>query len=157
MTSLFRELVSVPTEPCFSIRTVDDPSRDWSRRAIAKPTTPPPITACVKSAVLGRLVENDREVNDLGNKGEITREANMMEYSAVIRNAWETWNEDAVEKKRNGNISMHLNSIADEVRPYRYGICCFSDDVTESPRHASRKDPSGIFRRQVAFRSICIF
>ena len=50
MTSLFRELVSVPTEPCFSIKTVDAPSLYCSLRAIARPTTPPPITAWVKSA-----------------------------------------------------------------------------------------------------------
>jgi hypothetical protein len=78
MTSLFRELVSVPTEPCFSISTVDTPSLAWSFRAIAKPTTPPPITACVKSASLRMLVENDREHNDLGNEAGNIREANIL-------------------------------------------------------------------------------
>lgn len=51
MTSLFRELVSVPTDPCFSIRMVELDGRDCSLRAMARPTTPPPITACVKSAL----------------------------------------------------------------------------------------------------------
>lgn len=51
MTSLFRELVSVPTDPCFSIKTVEADERDCSLRAMARPTTPPPTTACVKSAL----------------------------------------------------------------------------------------------------------
>jgi hypothetical protein len=59
MTSLFRELVSVPTDPCFSINTVEAPSLACSLWAIARPTTPPPTTACVKSAFLFRLVEKD--------------------------------------------------------------------------------------------------
>jgi len=43
-TSLFRLLVSVPTAPCFSIRSVDAPSRCCNRLAIDNPTAPPPIT-----------------------------------------------------------------------------------------------------------------
>ena len=62
MTSLFLELVSVPTDPCFSIRTVDAPLLDCSLRAIANPTTPPPMTACVKSASLRMLDEKWRLV-----------------------------------------------------------------------------------------------
>lgn len=56
MTSLLRELVSVPADPCFSIKMVELEGRDWSFRAMARPTTPPPITAWVKSA-LRRVVE----------------------------------------------------------------------------------------------------
>lgn len=62
ITSLFLELVSVPTDPCFSIRTVDAPSLSCSFRAIARPTTPPPITACVKSASRRMLDEKLRVV-----------------------------------------------------------------------------------------------
>jgi len=58
-TSEFRLLVSVPTLPWRSISTVDTPSLSWSFRAIAKPTTPPPITAWVKSALRTLLVEKD--------------------------------------------------------------------------------------------------
>ena len=67
MTSLFRELVSVPTWPCFSIRTVEAESRCWSLRAMASPITPPPMTAWVKSAFRGVLEENffDFEMVDL--------------------------------------------------------------------------------------------
>ena len=61
-TSLFLELVSVPTEPCFSIRTVDALSLSCSFRAIASPTTPPPMTACVKSASRRVLEEKCRLV-----------------------------------------------------------------------------------------------
>ena len=61
-TSLFLELVSVPTEPCFSIRTVDAPSLSCNFRAIASPTTPPPMTACVKSVSRRMLDENCRLV-----------------------------------------------------------------------------------------------
>jgi len=59
MTSLLRLLVSVPTALCCSIRTVDVVEEEvvpplccccWRRRAMARPTAPPPITACVKSA-----------------------------------------------------------------------------------------------------------
>jgi hypothetical protein len=75
MTSLFRELVSVPTTPCFSINTVDAPSLACSLRAIARPTTPPPMTACVKSAFLFRLVENDLEYRDLHD--ETARDENI--------------------------------------------------------------------------------
>jgi hypothetical protein len=57
-TSEFLELVSVPTEPCFSIKTVDTPSFAWSLRAMARPTTPAPIMAWVKSAFLCTLVVN---------------------------------------------------------------------------------------------------
>ena len=62
-TSLFLELVSVPTDPCFSIRTVDAPSLSCNLRAIASPTTPPPMTACVKSASRLILDENCRLVD----------------------------------------------------------------------------------------------
>lgn len=62
MTSLFRELVSVPTEPCFSIKTVDAPSLCCSLRAMARPTTPPPITAWVKSAFRRMLDEKCLEL-----------------------------------------------------------------------------------------------
>ena len=57
MTSLFRELVSVPTWLCFSIRTVEAEERCWSLRAMARPITPPPMTAWVKSACRGILEE----------------------------------------------------------------------------------------------------
>lgn len=53
MTSLLRLLVSVPTALCCSIRTVDVGVSSlwvWRRRAMARPTAPPPITAWVKSA-----------------------------------------------------------------------------------------------------------
>lgn len=43
-TSEFRLLVSVPTASCFSSKIVLVPSRAASWRAIARPTTPPPIT-----------------------------------------------------------------------------------------------------------------
>ena len=79
-TSEFLLLVSVPTAPCFSTRTVEVPSRPASCLAIARPTTPAPITfewkpssarplvqwetwsltAWVKSACRGALVENNR-------------------------------------------------------------------------------------------------
>lgn len=42
--------------------TVDAPSLACSFRAIANPTTPPPITACVKSAFLLTLDEKGREM-----------------------------------------------------------------------------------------------
>lgn len=58
-TSEFLELVSVPIAPCFSIKTVLAPSLDCNFRAIASPTAPAPITACVKSALRGALVENN--------------------------------------------------------------------------------------------------
>ena len=61
-TSLFLELVSVPTEPCFSMSTVDAPPLSCSFRAIASPTTPPPMTACVKSASRRTLDERCRLV-----------------------------------------------------------------------------------------------
>lgn len=64
-TSLFLELVSVPTEPCFSISTVEAPSLACNFRAIANPTTPPPITACVKSAFSLAVAENCRLVAPL--------------------------------------------------------------------------------------------
>jgi hypothetical protein len=60
-TSEFLELVSVPTALCFSIKTVLAPSLDCSFRATASPTAPAPITACVKSALRGALVENNLE------------------------------------------------------------------------------------------------
>lgn len=47
MTSLLRELVSVPTAWLRSISTVDVSARRVSWRAIARPTTPPPITCLV--------------------------------------------------------------------------------------------------------------
>lgn len=64
MTSEFLELVSVPTEPCFSIKTVDAPSLACSCRAIASPTTPAPITACVKSALRAVVAEKDLRRHD---------------------------------------------------------------------------------------------
>lgn len=91
MTSLFRELVSVPTEPCFSISTVDAPSLDCSFCAIASPTTPPPITACVKSASLLRLVENALELNDF--EMEDARKANMLKDSRIGYNSEQGNNE----------------------------------------------------------------
>lgn len=78
MTSLFLELVSVPTDPCFSINIVDVPSLAWSFRPIARPTTPPPITAWVKSAGLLRLVENAWELSDL-EEMEVARNANILQ------------------------------------------------------------------------------
>lgn len=51
-TSEFLELVSIPTAPFLSIKTVDTPSLACNFLATARPTTPPPITACVKSALL---------------------------------------------------------------------------------------------------------
>ena len=54
-TSEFRLLVSVPGASCRSSRMVDVPSRDASWRAIARPTTPAPITL-VDSLVLGGCV-----------------------------------------------------------------------------------------------------
>lgn len=83
MTSLFLELVSVPTEPCFSINIVDTPSLNCSFRAIASPITPPPITACVKSVSLLRLVENAREPIDL-DEIEVARNANIVKQESVI-------------------------------------------------------------------------
>jgi hypothetical protein len=77
MTSLFLELVSVPTEPCFSINTVDAPSLACNFRAIVNPTTPPPITACVKSDSLLVLVENDLEHSVLA-ESEMARDENIM-------------------------------------------------------------------------------
>ena len=44
LTSEFRLLVSVPTDPCRSSRSVDVPSRSASLRAIARPTAPAPMT-----------------------------------------------------------------------------------------------------------------
>jgi hypothetical protein len=58
-TSEFLELVSVPTAPCFSMRTELAPSLDCSFRAMASPTAPAPTIACVKSARRGALVENN--------------------------------------------------------------------------------------------------
>lgn len=78
MTSLLRELVSVPTVPCFSIRTVDAPSLDWSLRAIASPTTPPPITACVKSTSLFVVDEKDLAWIFRGTDRNKARDVNMM-------------------------------------------------------------------------------
>lgn len=49
-TSELRLLVSLPTMSCFSINTTDAPSICCSLLAIARPTAPAPITACVKSA-----------------------------------------------------------------------------------------------------------
>lgn len=49
MTSELRLLVSEPTIPCLSIKMVDVPVRAASWRAMASPTAPPPMTACVKS------------------------------------------------------------------------------------------------------------
>lgn len=76
MTSLFLELVSVPTELCFSMSTVELLSRDCSLRAIASPTTPPPMTACVKSALWRILLEKcrdwDREI-----ECDATRDVNI--------------------------------------------------------------------------------
>ena len=80
VTSLFLELVSVPTDPCFSIRTVDAPSLSCSFRATASPTTPPPITACVKSACRLILVENCRLVAALMIVLEKARVEIMMAY-----------------------------------------------------------------------------
>lgn len=83
MTSLFRELVSVPTWPCFSIRTVEAESRCWSLRAMARPITPPPMTACVKSAFRCMLEEKFLEVESIGlscgDCRESMRNAAMME------------------------------------------------------------------------------
>lgn len=62
LTSLFRELVSLPTIPCFSIKTTFAPSTICNLRATAKPTTPAPITACVKSALEAFVVENSRDL-----------------------------------------------------------------------------------------------
>lgn len=70
VTSLFLELVSVPTDPCFSIKTVDAPSLCCSFRAIASPITPPPTTACVKSA--SRLMLDEK-----------------LRLAAVLRMEWE--------------------------------------------------------------------
>lgn len=44
LTSELRLLVSVPTDPCLSIRIVEVPSLAASCRAIARPTAPAPIT-----------------------------------------------------------------------------------------------------------------
>jgi len=74
MTSLFRELVSVPTWPCFSIRTVEAESRCWSLRAMARPITPPPMTACVKSAYLGILEEKCLEFDVIDLNCGVVRE-----------------------------------------------------------------------------------
>jgi hypothetical protein len=84
MTSLFRELVSVPTEPCFSINTVEAPSRAWSFLAIAKPTTPPPMTACVKSASLLMVDEKDLDCRVRGIMREIARDVNMMKERTAL-------------------------------------------------------------------------
>jgi hypothetical protein len=84
MTSLFLELVSVPTDPCFSIKTVDAPSLAWSFLAIANPTTPPPITACVKSASLLRLVEKSLEDKVLDVDSEALRDTNMLMKTVEI-------------------------------------------------------------------------
>lgn len=56
-TSELRLEVSEPTRLCFSINTVLTPSLCCNLLAMARPTAPPPITACVKSAPLGALVE----------------------------------------------------------------------------------------------------
>lgn len=54
MTSELRDEVSVPWWACCSNRSVDGGvllvERCWSWRAIARPTAPPPMMACVKSA-----------------------------------------------------------------------------------------------------------
>jgi len=78
MTSLFRELVSVPTWPCFSIRTVEAESRCWSLRAMARPITPPPMTAWVKSALRDVLEEKflDLEMVGLNWRGDRERARN---------------------------------------------------------------------------------
>jgi hypothetical protein len=88
MTSLFRELVSVPTEPCFSMRTVDAPSLSWSLRAIARPTTPPPITACVKSAFCRMHVEKCLEEGPgpVNVDRESTRNENMADRQSRGKN-----------------------------------------------------------------------
>lgn len=61
LTSELRLLVSLPTIPCFSINTVLTPSRCCSLLAIARPTAPPPMTACVKSACLVAVLEKQRD------------------------------------------------------------------------------------------------
>ena len=60
-TSEFRLLVSLPTIPCLSISTTCAPSCCCSRRAIARPTAPPPMTAWVKSAFRLMVVEKVRD------------------------------------------------------------------------------------------------
>ena len=59
-TSELRLLVSLPTMPCFSISTVLTPSLCCSLLAMARPTAPPPITACVKSAGRVAVLEKQR-------------------------------------------------------------------------------------------------
>ena len=78
MTSLFRELVSVPTWLCFSIRTTEAEERCWSLRAMASPITPPPMTAWVKSALRDGLEEKflDFEMVDLNGRGDRERARN---------------------------------------------------------------------------------
>jgi hypothetical protein len=44
LASEFLLLVSCPTEPCFSIKTVEVPCLAANWRAIASPTTPAPTT-----------------------------------------------------------------------------------------------------------------
>ena len=63
-TSLFLLDVSVPTLPCFSISIVLAPSLACSCLAIANPTTPPPMIACVKSACNLEVVEKNRGDRD---------------------------------------------------------------------------------------------
>lgn len=82
MTSLFRELVSVPADPCFSISTVEtDGSRDCSLRAMARPTTPPPITAWVKSA-WRRAVEEKALEMGFGCLGMVREKARIVSILA---------------------------------------------------------------------------
>lgn len=61
MTSLLREEVSVPMAAWRSRRRVEEEGEWWvSSWAMARPTTPPPITAWVKSALVGRVWEKGR-------------------------------------------------------------------------------------------------
>ena len=68
MTSELRDDVSVPGVACFSRRSVVVLGRDWSWRAMARPTTPPPMMAWVKSASRLRDVENRRVCDGVGGR-----------------------------------------------------------------------------------------
>lgn len=62
-TSLFRLDVSMPTALFRSTSNVLVPSLAANLRAIARPTAPPPMTACVKSALTAFVLLNGLEVH----------------------------------------------------------------------------------------------
>jgi hypothetical protein len=112
-TSEFLELVSVPTAPCFSIKSVETPSLACNFLAIASPTTPAPITACVKSAFRLALDEKARDVRamDVDNvlEANIARDGKIL--GACIK-----------DREDGGGISMHVERQQRDRRAKKEGL-----------------------------------